>query len=246
MKTLILATSVALSTLASLPAQAQSGEATMPLAGQAIRSYLLEHPEVIVEALQAYERNQKLEEISAMRDAVYANLDAILNAPGSPVMGNPDGDVTLVEFADYSCPHCRSTNAALREVMAADPDLRVVIKELPILGEASQLAARYAKAVYDLHGSEAYRTVHDALFDRAGQFDVAWLREHTAQMGFDFDEIEDRMFSSELLTEFNRTADLAKQIGITGTPFLIIGDEVVPGAIGTQDMRMLIAQERAQ
>ena len=130
--------------------------------------------------------------------------------------------------------------------MAADPDLRVVIKEFPILGEESQLAARYAKAVYDLFGSEAYRTVHDALFDRGGNFNMAWFRTHADEEGFDFDAIADRMDSPEVLDEFNQTADLASRIGITGTPFLIIGDEVVPGAIGAQDMQMLIAQERSE
>lgn len=246
MQKMILASTAALGLLGAVPAMAQTSAATMPLAGEVIRSYLLENPEVVVEALQAYDRQQKMEEINAMRDAVAAAHDAIFSDPASPVMGNPEGDVTLVEFADYSCPHCRNANAALRQVMAADPDLRVVIKEFPMLGEASQLAARYAKAVYDLHGSEAYHAVHDALFDRGGQFDLAWFRANAAQMGFDFAAIEDRMASPEILAEFNQTADLANQIGITGTPFLIIGDEVVPGAIGAQDMRMLIAQERAQ
>lgn len=242
MKTLFAA--AALAALSASPLAAQYNAATMPLAGEFIRSYLLENPEVVVEALQAYEQNRKTDQLNEMTAAVGAAHAELFNDPDSPVIGNAEGDVTVVEFADYRCGHCRNTNAALRSVLAADPGVKVIIKEWPILGAASQTAARYALAVNALHGAEAYHKVHDALYDAAGQFDSAWFRDHAAGQRYDFDELSLAMDSADVTAELAQTMRLAERIGITGTPFLVVGDEVVPGALGAEDFTTLIAQAR--
>ena len=138
-----------------------------------LRDYLLEHPEILVEALNVYETQRREAELAQQRRAVIENLDALQNDPDSPSLGNPDGDVVLVEFFDYRCPYCKVTAPRIQHLLATDPGLRVVMKELPILSEESVGAARAALAAAKQGRYEAF---HFALMEQPGDLKEDHLR----------------------------------------------------------------------
>lgn len=210
---------------------------------QRVRDYLLENPEVIVEALQGYELRQQELEAERQREALVAEAESLNHDPASPVLGNPEGDITVVEFFDYRCPYCRRVADALQALVAEDPNIRLVMKEYPILSQESIEAARAALAA-DRQGQ--YERFHFALMERGGSMTEAEVMGVAQSVGLDVDQLRQDMQSAEIEEALRRNYALAETIGVGGTPAMVIGTTLIPGAVGLERLRSLVAEARAQ
>jgi protein-disulfide isomerase len=208
-----------------------------------VRDYLLAHPEVIIEALEGYQRRVQAAQVAASREAIAAATDELLDDPDTPIAGNPEGDVALVEFFDYSCPHCRQAAPAVAELLERDPDVRVVYKELPILGPESVRAARAALAA-DKQGR--YRELHEALMSVDGELSEERIFRIAEEIGVDVARLRQDMERPDVDAALRRNLALAQAIGIQGTPAFVIGGELHPGALGLADLEALVAQARGE
>lgn len=216
--------------------QANPGAATGAPSGDAIRSYLLTNPGVIVEAIGVYEQQQKIAEAEADGQLVVDNAEELFNDGFSIVRGNPEGDLTVVEFSDYNCGYCKRAHGEVEKFMEADGNVRLIIKELPILGEGSILAARAALASRAQQDSELYPAFNDALMTHRGSHDEASVMKVAEEVGLDVDTLKKDMESEVVRDQINRTYALARTLKINGTPAFIIGNEVVRGYIPADRM----------
>ncbi|MCC5983263.1 MAG: DsbA family protein [Rhodobacteraceae bacterium] len=230
-------------TVAEADAEADGAEVSYtPEFAAQVRAYLLDNPAVIFEAVSEFERQTAATEADMDRDLIEVNSEALFHSPHDWVGGNPEGDITLVEFLDYRCVYCRRAHPELEALLAADDDIRFVIKEFPILGPDSETASRFAIAVLQLEGPEAYKAAHDALIELEGAPDAFALEEIAESLGADFDAIEAHMSSdavSEVLTE-NRL--LAQRLRISGTPTFVMETEMVRGFVPA-DRLLALAEE---
>jgi protein-disulfide isomerase len=210
---------------------------------QRVREYLLKNPEVIMEALQVLQERQRAAEAETFKRTIAERSDDILNDPAAPVGGNPAGDVTLVEFFDYNCPYCRRVAPTVVELEEADPGLRVVYKEFPILGPGSEFAARAALAA---RKQGNYVPFHNALMRATDQVTEQTVMEIAREVGLDTERLEQDMRDPAIEEAIARNLQLANALGITGTPSFVIGDRMVPGAADFRTVQGLIAEVRQQ
>jgi protein-disulfide isomerase len=199
--------------------------------GTDVRAYLLANPEVIPEAMEKLQAREAGKSVVANRSAIQTPF------PGA-VAGNPQGDVTLVEFYDYNCGYCRASNPVLRRLIARDPKLRVVFRELPILAPSSRTAAR-ASLVAAAQGR--FNAFHDALY-RAGRVTDASIAASARTAGVDLSRLP--ALAPRIDAELTRTFDTANRLGISGVPGWVIGDRVLSGALSADDLTRAIAEAR--
>ena len=208
---------------------------------QRVREYLLKNPEVIMEALQVLQQRQHTAEAENLKRTIAERSEEILNDPGAPVGGNPEGAITLVQFFDYNCPYCRRVAPTMLELAEADPDLRLVYKEFPILGPGSQFAARAALAS---RRQGKYVPFHNALMRATEQVTEDTVMTAARDVGLDIEQLRADMQAPAIQEAIARNLQLAQALGITGTPSFIIGDRVVPGAVDLGTLQGLIAGVR--
>lgn len=228
--------------LAGPVAWAQAADKTQDLE-KAIREYLLNNPDVIIEALERYEMRQRETREKAAKSALTLHKNILHNHPMTPVSGAKDGDVTIVEFFDYQCGFCKRAMHSLLAVMKDDPKIRVVWKEFPILGPTSEFAARAAMAA-DRQGK--YLEFHTKVMGARGQLTPQKVLRIAGEIGLDVDRLKRDMADPKITTYLADTAQLAQALGITGTPGFVIGDRVVPGAVDKDKMEQIIAAIRNQ
>ncbi len=209
-----------------------------------VRAYLLDNPEVILEAVQLLEQRQADAQVQADLDLVADNAEAIFNDGYSWVGGNPDGDITLVEFLDYRCGYCRRAMPEVERLLAEDGNIRLIVKEFPILGEASELSSRFAIAAKQVAGPDAYKEVHDALMELSGDPTEAVLQRLAEGLGLDAGAILAAMNSGAVTDEIARTRALAQRLQINGTPTFVLQDELLRGFLPADQMAVMIAQKR--
>ncbi|WP_298847665.1 DsbA family protein [uncultured Ruegeria sp.] len=214
--------------------------------GTQVREYLLENPEVIVEAINILEQRNAVAEAAADKELVAANADELFNDGFSWVGGNPDGDITLVEFMDYRCGYCRRAVPEVASLLAEDGNIRLVIKELPILGDASVLSSRFALATKHVAGDDAYKQVHDALLEFTGEPTEISLRRISDGLGMDTDAIVAAMDSDRVTDEITRTRALAQRMQISGTPSFVLGTEMLRGFLPAEQMQQIADGVRAE
>ena len=207
----------------------------------AISQYLKDHPEEIVAALQAAQAQAEQQKQVAATQALDDRHAEIFNNAADPVLGNPAGDVTVVEFFDYRCPYCKRVTDSLTDLIDGDANVRVVFKEFPILGPDSLVAARVALAA---HKQGKYRAVHEALMAHKGSFEKDALIEVAANAGADPAQLATDMDDPAIMAQIQANDALAAKLGITGTPGFIFGRQLVPGAISLDDMKKLVAAAR--
>jgi protein-disulfide isomerase len=209
--------------------------------GKSIREYLIANPEVLVEAMQELERKQDSQRDTAAQRAIQENRAALLSDPDSPVAGNPSGDVTMVEFSDYQCPYCKRAHATVQSVLKADSKLKLVYKDLPILGEPSRIAALAALAA---RNQGKYQALHDAMLEFGGKLDRDKIMEIAKSVGLDMAQLQKDMEDPKLAQIIERNMALAGALGVRGTPAFVIGNQFVPGAVDADTLKRLIAEAR--
>lgn len=209
-----------------------------------VRAYLLDNPEVIMEAVAVLEQRQQQAQAAGDVALVAAHSEQIFNDGYSWVGGNPEGDITLVEFVDYRCGYCRKAHDDVAELVKSDGNIKLIVKEFPILGEASTASSRFAIAMKQLHGAEAYKQAHDALISMRKDPTDKTLAKLAKSLGFDGDEVVARMQSDEVTAEIAATRQLAGALQISGTPTFVMQDELLRGYLPLENMRALVADKR--
>ena len=209
---------------------------------QIVREYLIEHPEVIEEAMGVLQERRELEQRARARAAIAENTEALLAHPMSPVSGDAGGDVTVVEFFDYRCRYCKRALGPVTELLAADDRVRVVWKEFPILGPVSNFAARAAMAA-DKQGR--YHEFHVAVMGAEEELTEEVVIDLASGLGLDVERLRQDMADPAIGDYLDETAQLARTLGISGTPAFVIGDTLVPGAIDGASLKRLVAELRS-
>ncbi|MFP7570713.1 DsbA family protein [Marivita sp. S2033] len=224
----------------------QMSESDRAAFGEEVRKYLLENPEVIMEAVRVLEERQQAEQAQGDVELVADNADAIFQDGYSWVGGNPDGDITVVEFLDYRCGYCRRAHPEVLELIESDGNIRYVVKEFPILGENSVLSSRFALAVRDIAGDEAYESANEALMALNAEMEPPVMRKLAETLGLDADAVLAAMDSDAITEQLAMTRALAQNLNISGTPTFVMGDELVRGYVPLDAMQQIIAAERQE
>lgn len=206
-----------------------------------VRDYLMKNPEVMIDVLQAAQEKLKGESRDKSAAALATRKKEVFDDPDAPVAGNPKGDVTLVEFFDYRCPYCKQVQASVETLLAEDKRLRFVYKEFPVLGPDSVTAARAALAA---RKQGKYDAMHRALMSMKGQLDEAAVFKAAGSVGLDVERLKRDMAAPEIDRMLKANSGLAEALEIRGTPAFVVGDEIVPGAIGLDTMRQLVEAAR--
>jgi protein-disulfide isomerase len=209
-----------------------------------VRAYLLDHPEVLMEAIGVLENRRADEQASADAALLVENREAIFQDAASWVGGNPDGDITIVEFLDYKCGYCKQAHPEVMKLLGDDGNIRYVVKEFPILGDQSLLAARFAIAVLRVSGDEAYEQVHDEMMRFRGEISEASLRSLADRLSLDTDQVMAAMSDPDVDAVIAANHQLAQRLGINGTPGFILGDQLVRGYVSYDAMAQVIAEGR--
>jgi protein-disulfide isomerase len=211
--------------------------------GAKVRAYLLAHPEVLEEAIDALQAKRQTERVAMQKAAVEKAGAALYDSPANVVLGNPKGDVTIVEFFDYNCGYCKRAFPDMLALLASDTKLRFILKEFPVLGPGSQEAATIAAAVLRL-APMRYQDFHRRLITVRGEVNRAKAMEVAVAVGLDAAKVEAEAKSPDVLASIDATRELADTLGITGTPSYVIAGDVVPGAVGADQLRARIAAAR--
>lgn len=207
-----------------------------------VHDYLLAHPEVIVQALKEMQQKQADAQAAAQDKALAGHADALFHDAQSPVKGPADADVTIVEFFDYQCPYCKGMEPSIDALLKSDPKVRLVLKELPVLGPASTTASRAALAAV---AQGRYVPFHDALMAIHGHLSGdEQVLQTAAAAGLDVTRLKTDMASPAVMGEIQRNLALADALGIDGTPALVIGGHLVPGAIDLDQLKAMVAEAR--
>lgn len=241
----LLAAGLVAATLSATPLAAQESPfstAEEEAIGRLVRDYILEHPEIILEAVQELERRKQAESRQQRDEAITANSEQLFADPASPVVGDPEGDVTVVEFFDYNCGYCRRMTEDIFELVEDDGDIRFVAKELPIFGEGSRFAAKAALAA-DRQG--LYGEFHYALMTAGVTIDQATTMAIAAEVGLDLAQLEEDMLDPAIDAQLDANYRLARALGVEGTPATVIGETFLPGARGYDELAALVAKARA-
>jgi protein-disulfide isomerase len=203
-----------------------------------IKDYLLKNPDLLQEVMSELEKRQAVADAEKHRAAVKTHADKLFNSTRQVTLGNPQGDVTMVEFFDYNCGYCKRALIDMLELMKSDPKLRVVLKEFPVLGPQSLEAAQVAIGVQmqDRSGKK-YLDFHQKLLTGRGQIDRARALAVAKEVGLDVARIERDMGSAEVRTTLEESLKLAEALGLNGTPSYVIGSDVVIGAVGLAALR---------
>ncbi len=206
-----------------------------------VRAYLLENPQVLMEAIAVLEEQQAVAEAEAQQLAVIENEQALFNSAFDHVGGNLDGDVVIVEFLDYRCSFCRRAHPEVTQLVEGDGNIRIITKEFPILGEQSVLASRFAIATRIALGGQAYELVSDGLMNlRADVTELALARLAT-DLGLDSTAIFEAMDDPLVQTTIDYNYELAQRMGITGTPSFVFGDQLVQGYVPLPNMQDIVS-----
>ena len=203
---------------------------------QVVRSYLLSNPEVIVEAMRVLQERKRAEQALHNKQVVAQFKKQLLNAKNDMVW-NPDGSVPVVEFFDYQCGYCKRLFPAMEKMRKDQKNARIIYKEFPILGPASVIAT---KAAFAAARQGKYFELHVALMGFRGKLSEKVIMQKAAEVGLDLVQLDKDMRDPKIQEKIDRNIQLARIMGINGTPTLIIGDELIPGAIAYREIDRLI------
>ena len=210
-----------------------------------IRDYLVSHPEVLQEAIAELDKRQAAADLEKAKNAVASHAETLFNSSHHVVLGNPKGDVTMVEFFDYNCGFCKRAMADMLDLLKDDPNLRIILKEFPVLGPGSVDAAKVAVAVrmQDKSGKK-YLDFHQKLLGGRGQVDKVRALAVAKEVGMDTKRIDTDLASDEVKVSLEESLKLAETLGLNGTPSYVIGTDVVIGAVGLDALRSKVSTAR--
>ena len=209
-----------------------------------VRAYLLANPELLVEAINVLEQRQARDLALAEVRMLEDNSRAIYEDPASYVGGNPEGDIVMVEFLDYRCSFCRRAHDEVNELITSDGNIKIIVKEYPILGDESVLASRFAIATLQTEGPEAYKQVNDALMLMRTSVTQAALARLGRQFDLDVDKILEVMDTEEVSSVIEANYELGRRMQVTGTPTFIFGEQIVRGYVPLDGMRQMVEEIR--
>jgi protein-disulfide isomerase len=235
---------VAIATLLALPVAASAQSFTPGQRHEIegiIKDYLISHPEVMQDVQTALEKRQAEADVQKARTAINKNNATLFNSPHQVVLGNPNGKVTMVEFFDYNCPHCKDAVSDMLDLLKTDHDLKFVLKEFPILTEGSVEASHVAVAVrmQDPTGAK-YLAFHKELFASRGLVDQTRALAAAKDAGCDMARVKKDMNSDEVKTTLREDMKLADALGVSGTPSYVIGDQLLVGQVGVAELQQRI------
>lgn len=208
-----------------------------------IERYLDENPEMVVRAFRKYQQQQENAQQLRLKENLSSLRNVLEKSDTSPVRGNPEGDVTLVEFFDYRCGYCKRVHTAVTDAVKSDGNVRLVYKEFPVLGPDSVFASRASLGVFFAQPLK-YPAFHDALMTVRGQLSQARVMSIAKDIGLKAEDVESAMKDPRVDEEIQRNIQLARNLGINGTPGFVIGNEIVPGAVDENALKELIAKAR--
>jgi protein-disulfide isomerase len=208
---------------------------------QIVAETIRENPEIVLEAIAVLRERQAAAGATLASDFLAAERGLIERDPNAPVLGNPDGDVTVVEFFDYNCPYCRRAAPEVSALIAADPNVRLVFREWPILGEGSVFAARASLAT---RAQGKYAEFHEAMMRLKGRAEEATVLRVAAEIGLDIDRLRQDMEAPEIEEHIATSMRLTRGLGFTGTPSFVIGDALVPGLVEQAQLADYVAKSR--
>jgi protein-disulfide isomerase len=229
-----------LAAFALVPARAEMNEAQKSEVEALIGPYLKNHPEIVRDAMAELERRQKADEDNVRQQAIAGLSDQIFNSSMQAVIGNPNGKVTLVEFFDYNCGYCRRTLEDISRLTKEDGDLRVVLKDFPVLGPGSVEAAQIAIALRNQFKGDKYWDFHQKLLSTRGQVGKAQALSVAKDLGADMNKITTDSASPSVRANIEEVMKIADKLTLTGTPSFVIGDEVIIGAVGYDELKAKI------
>ncbi len=211
-----------------------------------VQDYINQNPKVIIASIQEMQKRDYEEMVKQAQAKIHDNKDALQgkNSQVSPFSGNKDGDVVIVTFLDYRCGHCKRSNNDLKELVKKDTNVKIIFKELPVLGPQSQKLARMALAVYLIDNSK-YIDFHNALME-ASELDDKAIEAILKQMNLDSKKVSDMMQDTRVLKELENVSTLAGQLNVRGTPAFIIDEELIPGVIDLNNLLAKVQSLRAK
>lgn len=200
---------------------------------QVVHDYILDHPEILPEAMDNLQQKQTSQLLAGVRSTVQTPF------PGA-VLGNPNGSMTLVEFSDFACGYCRQSLPDIATLIARNPDLRIVVRELPVISQHSPAAARMALAAAE---QGKYPAFHDAMY-AAGQVDPQTIEAAARKVGLDMDRARRVAATPAVEAEIARNLEVAGKLGFSGTPSWVIGDRLISGAVGLSQLSEALKEAR--
>ncbi|MEM6487262.1 MAG: DsbA family protein [Pseudomonadota bacterium] len=221
----------------------QMSESDKAAFGEAVRQYIMDNPEVIGDALLELRQRADSAEREAEGARVRQYMAALHETSYSWAAGDPEGDVTIVKFSDYRCAFCKRAHPTVKEVLALDDNVRLIVKEYPILGEDSVVAGQMAMAAYRID-PDLYGTLNDQLMIFQGQLTETAAYRIADAVGYDVAELKALANSTEIEEEIEKTYRLADALGVRGTPTFIVGDRIVRGAVPTDELLAAVQAER--
>lgn len=225
----------------ALPLQAAAQDLAEDRVRELVLETIRENPEIVMEAVAILESRQAEAQAASQTEMLARERDTLERDPNAPVLGNPDGDVTVVEFFDYNCPYCRRAKPEIEGLLEADPNVRLVYREWPILGEGSVFAARAALAARE---QGLYEEFHWAMMGMNGRADEASVLRIARETGLDIAQLRRDMEAREIEAHIQTSMRLAQALGITGTPSFVIGDALVPGVVDADQLQTLVSDAR--
>lgn len=233
----------------ALPAQAQTQSFSPAQRGEIetiLRDYLMNHPELLQDVMAELDKRQNLADAEKHREGVKQHAQIIFSSPRQITLGNPQGDVTVVEFFDYNCAFCKRAMVDMTDLMKGDGKVKFVLKEFPVLGEGSTQAAQVAVAVrmQDKTGGKKYLEFHQKLLGGRGQADKARAMAVAKEVGLDMARLEKDMTSDEVKNTLQESFTIAEALGLNGTPSYVVGSDVVIGAVGLPALKERVNSTR--
>lgn len=232
---------IAICAAALLPTLATADTFTDEKVKQLALEAILENPEIIMQAVALLEQRDQDAQRAAANAVLTDQRDLLENDPNAPVLANPIGDVTIVEFFDYNCPYCRRATPQVDEVVAADSGVRLVYREWPILGEGSVFAARAALAS---RKQDLYEPFHVAMMSMQGRANEQTVLKIAMDVGLDIAQLRADMDDPLIDQHIQTSMELAQALGFSGTPSFVIGDQLVPGFVEADVLLDAVGQTR--
>lgn len=239
-KYLLLATAASLFTFSSATHAEES--LTRGEVEQIVKEYLITNPQVVVDALEAFSKQEEEKAAARQQKMIKDNRDKLLNSEYSPSVGPKDSDIAVVEFFDYHCGYCKRMLPTIVELLDKHKNVRVIMKELPILSEDSEMAARASIAFYKL-APQKYMEFHTVLMNHKATYDPEFLQAEAKKLGVDGAELITMMNADFVTEELDANSKLAEAIGVRGTPAIIVGDTLKPGALPYNALEKLVLEE---